>query len=141
MNPKQTRFVLGTVLLLAVAGILLVDVLLSSRIGGSVVIVILGLAGFWEFAPGGAVEAGRPPEDVVRAELREETGLALRDPPTPVALLYDHVVRCWELIYELRADDPESAQAGPEYDDLAWCAADALPEPLSPIARRMAGLL
>ena len=96
-------------------------------------------AGCWEFAPGGVVEPGRSPEEVVQTELYEETGLGGSSPPTAVAILFDPVLRTWEIVFRLdvapHADEPPTT----EYSELRWCRHDELPEPLSPVARQMVG--
>ncbi|MHC5023470.1 MAG: NUDIX hydrolase [Planctomycetota bacterium] len=98
--------------------------------------------GLWEFAPGGVVEPGRAPADVVVAELREETGLVPDCEPTPVALLYDDVLHCWEMIFRLEAGGGSAPEpASPEYTEIRWCRPEALPEDLSPVARAMVPLL
>jgi 8-oxo-dGTP pyrophosphatase MutT (NUDIX family) len=57
--------------------------------------------GLWEFAPSGVVEIGSSPGHNIAAELREETGLEPAREPTPVALLYDDVLRCWEIVFRI----------------------------------------
>jgi 8-oxo-dGTP pyrophosphatase MutT (NUDIX family) len=104
---------------------------------------VAGYPGQWEFAPGGVVEPGRTPEQTVVAELMEETGLTPRREPTPIALLYDPVLRCWENVFRIEPAD-DAADVSPltdEYDELLWRAADDLPEPLTPTARQMTALL
>lgn len=97
--------------------------------------------GRWEFAPGGVVEPGRRPEDVIVTELREETTLRPQRGPTPIALLYDPTLRCWEIVYRIEAGDGAPAADPREYDELRWCAADDLPSQLAPVARQMVDLL
>jgi phosphatidate cytidylyltransferase len=50
LTPKQTRVLLGALLLVLVAGIFWLDYLLDVRAVGSAVAVILGLAAYWEYA-------------------------------------------------------------------------------------------
>jgi 8-oxo-dGTP pyrophosphatase MutT (NUDIX family) len=97
--------------------------------------------GLWEFAPAGVVEPGDKPEQTIEAELEEETGLALERPPTPIAVLYDDVLRCWEIVFALEVEDiaPLNLMDG-EYDELVWRGLDALPAEMTPIAGRMADL-
>lgn len=97
--------------------------------------------GLWEFAPGGAVEPGREPIDVVVAELEEETSLRASGRPTPLAILYDPIVRTWEIVYQLTPESGALIAAPAEYEELAWFAAEDLPEGLSPVARQMTALL
>jgi 8-oxo-dGTP pyrophosphatase MutT (NUDIX family) len=97
--------------------------------------------GQWEFAPGGAVEPGRDPARVVLEELHEETGLAACREPTAVALLFDSAVRCWELVYRIEAGEETAAARTDEYDRLQWCRPGELPGDLSPVARRMVGMV
>ena len=96
--------------------------------------------GHWEFAPGGSVEPGQDPVDVVRAELVEETGMRCVGTPVAVAIVEDDVLRCWEIVYRIDATD-DGAPATDEYDELRWCSAGGWPEPLSPIATRMTRLV
>ncbi len=92
-----------------------------------------------EFAPGGVVEPGKSPAEVIVAELSEETSLTALNEPTPIAVVSDPVVRTWELIYLLR--DPQGeAQPTPEHSQLRWCARDELPDDLTPIAQSMTPL-
>ncbi|MEM7234702.1 MAG: hypothetical protein AAF517_21160, partial [Planctomycetota bacterium] len=48
-RSKRIRIVIGTALVLVVAGLFSLDYYLETRWGISAVISILGLAGFWEF--------------------------------------------------------------------------------------------
>lgn len=97
--------------------------------------------GLWEFAPGGGVEPGRTPEDVLRHELAEETGCLLHTPPVAVALLLDTVTRCWEIIFRLEVDSEALHPATDEYSHLQWCDPMNLPDPLSAVSESMRGLL
>ncbi len=97
--------------------------------------------GMWEFAPGGVVEPGREPDDVITAELREETGLRSDAPPMPIALLYDEVLRCWEIVFDVRTSDSAVDLSSGEYDEIRWCAVGDWPKPMTPIARQMVKLL
>ena len=45
--------------------------------------------GLWEFAPGGGVEPGIDPVDVLLSELAEETGCTCTGQPAAIALLLD----------------------------------------------------
>ena len=90
----------------------------------------------WEFAPGGVVEPGRSPAEVIVSELSEETRLTTKSEPTQIAVVSDPIARTWELIYLL--NDPQGeAQPTPEYSEVRWCSRDELPDDLSSIARSM----
>jgi ADP-ribose pyrophosphatase YjhB (NUDIX family) len=91
----------------------------------------------WEFAPGGSVEPARLPAQVVVSELHEETGLVPIAPPTEIALVFDPVLRCWELIYRLRVEHTEAEAPTDEYSERRWCRLDDLPQPLTPLARQL----
>jgi 8-oxo-dGTP diphosphatase len=89
--------------------------------------------GLWEFAPGGVVEPGERPETTLVRELHEETGLEAAGEPVPVAVVYDTVLRCWEMVFRVEPTSGD-AQATPEYAELRWCEAGALPDGMSPIS-------
>jgi 8-oxo-dGTP pyrophosphatase MutT (NUDIX family) len=95
----------------------------------------------WEFAPGGMVEPGADPAETLRQELAEETGLSAVSEPTPIAIIYDPVVRCWEIIYQLGVTDRQPNPATDEYAELRWCKPGDWPQPLSPPSRQIAALL
>ena len=88
--------------------------------------------GMWEFAPGGVIEPGRAPADVLKLELQEETGLSLAVEPKAIAVIFDPVVRCWEIIYQLEVADPNPKPVTDEYTELRWCEPGQWPQPLSP---------
>ena len=90
----------------------------------------------WEFAPGGVVEPGKEPVDILADELHQETRLTTSSDPTPIAVLCDPIARTWELIYLLKNPQGES-QTTPEYSQLRCCARKELPTDLSPIAQTM----
>ncbi len=50
MSSKQIRVVIGTILVLVILGLFALDHVLDSRVAGSLVAALLGLAGFLEFA-------------------------------------------------------------------------------------------
>lgn len=105
-----------------------------------------GYPGCWEFAPGGGLEPGVAPEEMVRRELFEETGLRPSVAPVPIAVLYDAVMRTWELVYRLRVAGADHPAPTREYPALRWIAVRSLlagerPGTLSPIARTMLELL
>ncbi len=104
---------------LGVKGILVSDdhVLLGLRSGR------VSYPGYWEFAPGGAVEPGTLPFETLRAELREETGLALglADRVTARVIFFDHVVGTWEIVHVIRLAGPApTLQPTAEYDQFSW---------------------
>ena len=95
--------------------------------------------GCWEFLPGGGVEAkpdGRVDlVDVVRRELREETGGEARIDPVALAILEDRVVGTWEVVFRMEIDgDAPSTPPGWEHDEIRLVSADGLPSPLSDAA-------
>lgn len=71
------------------------------RRGGSVLLVSQGGHGW--FLPGGVVEPGEPLFDAVRREVREETGLVVKD---PIGLAYVTYV-----VVRLSPDEIDSGQA------------------------------
>lgn len=97
--------------------------------------------GSWEFAPGGVVDIGAEPAGVILSELREETGLAARRAPIPIAVLYDDVLRCWEVVFRLEPDAGHPVAEPMEYETLQWRTPDDLPADLTPMARQMSRLL
>lgn len=97
--------------------------------------------GLWEFAPGGVVDIGEPPVDVVRRELLEETGFVCEGEPTAIAIVEDSVARCWEIVFRMTVSgQPVGAPSG-EYDELRWCGPGERPGDLSDVAERMTGLV
>jgi len=102
---------------------------------------VAGYPGQWEFAPGGVVEPGDDPAHRLVRELAEETGYRAAGEPIALAVLYDDQIRTWELVYRLNVEsDARSGHCG-EYTDFAWCAEPTWPEPMTPIARRIAQTL
>lgn len=97
----------------------------------------------WEFAPAGSVEPGRQPAEVIRAELQEETGLNCLHEPIPRAVLFDPVLRCWEIVFKMNAGAGDMTERTGEYSQVEWRRADDLPpeHELSPVARQIAVLL
>jgi 8-oxo-dGTP pyrophosphatase MutT (NUDIX family) len=101
---------------------------------------VAAYGGQWEFAPGGVVEPGEDPSATVARELEEETELAIGSEPTPIALLYDPVIRAWEMVFRMQPSS-EGPPTTAEYDELRWCRRDDLPSDLTPTARQMIALL
>ncbi|MDG2291831.1 MAG: NUDIX domain-containing protein [Phycisphaerales bacterium] len=97
--------------------------------------------GLWECAPGGGVEPGADPVDVLLSELAEETGCTCTGQPVAIALLLDEVTRCWELVYRLQVEEETLSPGTDEYADLQWCRGDELPAPRSSITECMRRLL
>jgi 8-oxo-dGTP pyrophosphatase MutT (NUDIX family) len=95
----------------------------------------------WEFAPGGSMEPGKSPLQLIQQELLEETGLQSDREPTSLAVIFDPVLQCWELLFQLTADCGEPKARLTEYQQLAWHQSNALPTNLSPIARQIAAFL
>jgi 8-oxo-dGTP pyrophosphatase MutT (NUDIX family) len=97
----------------------------------------------WEFAPSGSVDfsSAGSPQRVIVQELREETGLDCAGEPTAIAVLFDPILKCWEIVYRLEIAGDTRPRATDEYPDVAWFDRDALPERMSPIAVQIAGLL
>ena len=92
------------------------------------------MAGLWEF-PGGKVEPGERPEETVIRELREELGIAVKEPCLAPFTFASHGYPTFHLLmplYLCRNWDGEiSAQQGQE---LAWVRASRLAEYAMPPA-------
>ena len=112
------------------------DVLLGRRSSQ-----VAGYPGFWEFAPAGGAEVGVDPAEMILKELEEETGLHTTAPPVALAVLFDPVVRTWEIVYRLRVAGRQATPRPGEYDELRWVKPCDLPAPLSPFAVQMRELL
>ena len=77
--------------------------------------------------PGGFMEAGEDPEAAFRREIREETGLDLRDVKIHrVRTIGRHI----EVIF-LAIGVGEAAVASREIKELAWCAVEKMPPEMS----------
>ena len=97
-------------------------------------------AQMWEFAPAGIVEPDQLPENTIRREIEEETGLALQSPPIAISLFFDTCVNTWEIVYQLKVTG-ELKCDGKEYESLEWFDIKSLPKPMSPPAMQMRSLL
>jgi 8-oxo-dGTP pyrophosphatase MutT (NUDIX family) len=95
----------------------------------------------WEFAPSGSVDFGTQPGETIAHELIEETGIHALQEPTAIAVLFDPVLKCWEIVYRLAIDDQAEPVISDEYPAVEWFDGTALPANLSPIARQIAQLL
>jgi 8-oxo-dGTP pyrophosphatase MutT (NUDIX family) len=92
----------------------------------------------WEFAPSGSVDFGKEPAAVIAHELVEETGIHALGEPVAIAVLFDPVLKCWEIVYRLSIDADASPKVTNEYPEIAWFDRESLPDDLSPIAQQIA---
>jgi 8-oxo-dGTP pyrophosphatase MutT (NUDIX family) len=95
----------------------------------------------WEFAPAGGMEPGKSPTQILREELAEETGLSMLGEPVALAVLFDPVLKCWELVYRLQVQSGEPTPRTNEYSQLIWRPRHDLPHDLSPVARQIAAII
>ena len=88
--------------------------------------------------PGGFLNAGEQPEEAVRRELREETGLELDSVELAFVRSLERVHQV-EIIFRcrMRAAALEGLEKGFEIDRAEWFARDALPKELSSDQRRL----
>lgn len=94
--------------------------------------------GLWEFVPGGSIPADANPDEILLAELGEESGWRAAGPARAVAVLYDPCAFSWEIVFMLdvqkSADPPGQTW---EYDEIAVVPAGEEPQPLASVARMM----
>ncbi|MSR28095.1 MAG: NUDIX domain-containing protein [Phycisphaerales bacterium] len=96
--------------------------------------------GCWEFAPGGSAEPGEDPRDSIARELVEECGIPVAKPPRAVAMLFDPLVRNWEIVHEIALSHPPEHPPNWEYSELSLARLEALPEPTSEVTQTMANM-
>jgi 8-oxo-dGTP diphosphatase len=82
--------------------------------------------------PGGFIRAGEPPEDAIRRELREETGLELEQVELAFVRTLRHI-RQVEVVFRGRipAASVRHVERSFEIDRAEWFDVEALPEDLS----------
>lgn len=93
--------------------------------------------GMWEFGPSGVVEPGQGVERTLASEMREEVGLEMTSPPVAKAIVFDPLLRTWELVYQVQVGDGKPSPSA-EYSSLCWVdVTRELPQPLSPLASQL----
>lgn len=101
----------------------------------------LNYPGQWEFSPAGTLEPGVAPADMILRELREETGWSAASAPATRALLFDPIARSWEIVFAIDVVPPEVPVESWECEELRDVDPGAIPEPMTPVARRMQVIL
>jgi hypothetical protein len=92
----------------------------------------------WEFVPGGSMQPGVEPAQMLAQELGEESGFRLAAPPLPVALLYDPGAYTWEIVHRIEVEPSDSIDPpGWEHRELRWVRPGEEPQPLAPVAEAM----
>lgn len=96
----------------------------------------------WEYLPGGGVEptpsGGGDPVDVIRRELREETGMDGTVDPVALAILEDPTVGTWEVVFRIMLREaPADRPPGWEHDEWRVVTPETLPDPASDAARAL----
>ncbi|MBC24029.1 MAG: hypothetical protein CMJ32_08970 [Phycisphaerae bacterium] len=99
---------------------------------------VAGYPGTWEFAPGGGLQPGCDPAEMVLCELEEEVGSCASGPVSSVAIIRDPIVKTWEIIHRFQLEKPPGAQVtGWEYDRLEMVVPGEEPHPRSWITEQM----
>src|SRR5690606_17698508 len=103
---------------------------LTERSDGAILLVRLSYRDRWG-APGGLLKRGEAPEDAVRREVREETGLEVVTVGGPAVVVASEPRRV-DVIFRARpapGQDPDAAAPqSPEIVEVAWFPPHALPE-------------
>ena len=97
----------------------------------------LNYPGMWEFVPGGTLEPGVSPAEIVLRELREETGWEAVTTPSARALLFDPVVHSWEIVFALDVRPAAVPVESWECVELRCVAPGEWPGPVTPAVRQM----
>jgi 8-oxo-dGTP pyrophosphatase MutT (NUDIX family) len=110
--------------------------------GGGVLVArraeaVLNYPGMWEFVPAGTMEPGMAPGQMLLRELAEETGWEAVAPPAPRALLFDPVVRSWEVVFTLEVRPPAVPVEAWECESLTEAVPGHWPGPPSSVALQM----
>jgi len=100
------------------------------RADGALLLARLSYRNSWGL-PGGLLKRGETPADAARREVREETSIDVVLVGDP-AVVVDSVGRRVDVVFKARPAagvDPDAARVGsPEIVELAWFAADDLPD-------------
>ncbi len=101
----------------------------------------LNYPGEWEFSPGGTLEPGVAPEQMLLRELRQETGWLPHGQPVARALIYDPTAHSWEIVFTLAVRAPKIPVESWECSQLRLVEMDAWPQPLSAVAKQLLPLV